>query len=65
MEIRVWHIRHIKNITLTQLSELSGIPKSTLNDWENGKTIPNMQQIEKIAMAMDCRIQDLYDSPYK
>lgn len=65
MVINVWKMRTKKNMTLTQLSELSGIPKSTLNDLENEKTKPNIVQLEKIAIALDCRITDLFDSPYK
>ena len=65
MEIKVWNLRKKQNITLTQLSKLTDIPRSTLNDIENGKTIPNLSHLEKIAIALSCRITDLFDSEYK
>ncbi|RGH21691.1 helix-turn-helix domain-containing protein, partial [Anaerostipes sp. AF04-45] len=39
MEVRTWHARHNKNITLKQLQDLTGITKTALNDIENGKKL--------------------------
>lgn len=65
MEIKVSQIRYQKNITLEQLSKLSGIPISTLSDIENERVSVKIVQLEKIAAALNCHISDLYDSPYK
>ena len=65
MRILTWQARIKKNITLVKLSKLSGIGKSTLNNIENEKTSPTMNQMEAIAKALDVKISDLYDSPYK
>ena len=65
MEIKVWHLRKKQNITLEQLSKLSGIPKSTLSDIESNRVEVKLYQLEKIANALNCHISDLYDSPYK
>lgn len=65
MEIKLWQVRHKQNITLTQLSELSGISKSTLNNIENNRVEVKLNYLEKIAEALNCHISDLYDSPYK
>lgn len=65
MEILTWQARANKNLTLKQLEELTGISKTTLNTIENGKTSPTLRQLESIAIALDTRISDLYDSEYK
>ena len=62
MEIRTWHARNDKNITLKQLQDLTGITKTALNDIENGKKSPTLDQIEKIAKALDVKITDLFIS---
>ena len=65
MEVRTWHARHNKNITLKQLQDLTGITKTALNDIENGKNSPTLDQLEKIAKALNVRITDLFISKYK
>lgn len=65
MIIKTWHARDRCNLTLTQLSEMTGIGKSTLNNIENGKTSPTLEQLEKIAKALNVRMSELYESEYK
>lgn len=65
MEILVWNARNKKGCTLKQLEKLSGIPKSTINNIENGLTGPTILQLEKLAKALDVRINDLFESDYK
>ncbi len=65
MRILVWEFRTEKNLTLHELAALSGVSKTTLNDIENGKLSPTLNQLEAIAMAMDIRITDLFESEYK
>ncbi|MGX8267415.1 helix-turn-helix domain-containing protein [Anaerostipes caccae] len=65
MEIRTWHARHDKNLSLKQLQDLTGISKTTLNDIENGKQSPTLDQLEIIAIALNVRITDLFISKYK
>lgn len=65
MEIRLWQARKDKDLTLLQLQKLSGISKSCLNNIETGKTSPTLINLEKIAIALDVRITDLFESEYK
>lgn len=65
MKILTWKARHDKKLTLHQLAELSGISKTTLNEIENERRMPNIIQLEKIAQALGVRISDLYESEYK
>lgn len=62
LEMRVWHVRNAKGISLRTLSSMSGISKSTINRIENNKTIPNIIQLILLADALDCQIKDLYIS---
>ena len=65
MKILLGEIRYSKNLTLKQLSAMSGISKSTLNNIENGKGSPTLVQLEAIARALGIRITDLFESEYK
>lgn len=65
MEILTWEVRTNKGLTLMELSKKSGIGKSTLNNVENGKVSPTLFQLETIAIALDVKITDLFDSVYK
>ena len=65
MKILTWRARRNKKITLIKLSEASGISKSTLNNIENERVSPTMQQMENIAKALDMKITELFDSDYK
>lgn len=65
MEVLTWQARASKKLTLQQLSALTGISKTTLNTIENGKTSPTLRQLEAIAIALDMKISELYDSEYK
>lgn len=65
MEILTWQARTQKNMTLKELSAMTGISKTTLNYIENGITSPTLRQLEAIAQALDVKMTDLFDSPYK
>lgn len=65
MKILLWETRSSKGLTLMQLAKKSGIGKSTLNNIENGKVSPTLFQLEMIAIAMNVKITDLFDSEYK
>lgn len=65
MKVLTWKARTSKKVTLIELSKRTGISKSTLNNIDNGKVSPNMNQLEAIAKALECRISDLFESPYK
>ena len=64
MKILIADIIFQKNLSLRQVSILTGIPKSTLNDLCNG-SIPRLDTLEQIAKGLQVRMHDLYDSPYK
>ncbi|RHV80482.1 XRE family transcriptional regulator [Clostridium sp. OF10-22XD] len=65
MKVLTWQARSNKSITLIKLAELTGISKSALNNIENEKVSPTLDELEAIAKALDVRITDLFDSEYK
>ncbi len=65
MVVLTWQARSNKSITLIKLAELTGISKSALNNIENKKVSPTLDELEAIAKALDVRITDLFDSEYK
>lgn len=65
MKILTWQARTEKRLTLVQLAAMTGISKSTLNNIENGKTSPTLDELEAIAEALNLRITDLFESERK
>ncbi len=65
MNILLWKVRTLKGFSLMQLSKKSGIGKSTISNIENGKVSPTLFQLEMIAIALDVKITDLFESEYK
>lgn len=65
MKILTWQVRNSKKVTLEKLAKMTGISKSTLNNIDNEKVSPTIRQLEAIAKALEVKISDLYESPYK
>ena len=65
MEMLLWRVRTSKNISIKNLSEMTGISTGALWNYENEVREPKLSQLEIIAKALDVRISDLYDSKYK
>lgn len=60
IKMLIWQQRSKRDITLVELSKMTGISKSTLNNFENEKTSPNLLQLEKISAALNCEITELF-----
>jgi transcriptional regulator with XRE-family HTH domain len=54
-----------KNVSVRQLSNMTGIPKSTINNIMIEKYSPTLDNLERIAKALKVGMVDLFDSPYK
>lgn len=65
MKILLDKIMYSKNISVRQVSLLTGISKSTINRIMNGDVSPTADQLELLAKGLKIRISDLVDSPYK
>ena len=65
MKIKIWEARQKNGISLKELERRTGISKSALNNYENGKRYPTLPQLELIAKALHTSISNLYESDYK
>lgn len=65
MKILLDKIMYDKNLSIRQLSIMTGIPKSTISDIASGRTMPRIDTLETIAKGLKVRISDLYESDYK
>lgn len=61
MKILLYQIRTQHNLTLRQLSEMSGVSKTEINLIENGKVMPKIDIICKLAKALDVKVWDLFN----
>lgn len=65
MKILTYEARAERKLTLKQLEAKTGISKTTLNDIENDRISPRLQDLEAIAIALDKKITELFESEYK
>ena len=60
MELLIWQMRMKRGYSCRELSKKSGLSKSTINNIENDKTSPTIEQLQALAKALDCRVVDLF-----
>ena len=65
MKILLTKVLYEKNVSVRQLSNMTGIPKSTINNIMIEKYSPTLDNLERIAKALKVGMVDLFDSPYK
>lgn len=53
-------MRTKRGLSCRQLADLVGMSKTTINNLENGKNSPTLDELEAISKALNCRISDLY-----
>ena len=58
-------IRSKKGYSIRKLAMKTGMSKSMIFRLENSQTSLDLKRLEKLAIALDCRITDLFDSEYK
>ena len=62
LELKI--LRKSKNLTRDELSELSGVPKVTIQTLEDGKVDTDnvkLSTLVKLAKALHCKVIDLLD----
>lgn len=66
LKMNIWEIRAKRDLTLRQLSKITGISRGRLNNIENNKSRPaDLGELVKLDIALDTRILDLFESEYK
>ncbi len=56
---KIFELRTQKQITQKQLADMCGFSQSALNLWENEKRQPKIEQLYKIAYALEIPVIDL------
>ena len=64
MRILLDKVMQSKNLSIRQVSILTGVPRSTIGDILNG-TMPRIDTLETIAKGLKVHISDLYESDFK
>ena len=54
-------IRKEKGLTQDKLSALSGVPRVSIARYETGKVSPNARILERLAIALGVKIDDIVD----
>lgn len=65
MKVLLGEIMYNKNLSVNQVSRMTGIPHTTIVDIKNGRSSPRLDTLEKLAKGLKIRISDLYESDYK
>ena len=60
IEILLKQIREEKNMTLSKLSEKSGVSTTHINDIENNIKSPSLLVMVRLSKALDVEITELY-----
>jgi len=56
---KIRKLRRDKNLTLTQLGEKIGIKGQGVSNYESGNSIPPIEKVEKLALALDTTVEYL------
>lgn len=65
MKILLSEIMYEKNLSVRQVSIMTGVSKSAINKIMNGESSPTIDTLERLAKGLKIRISDLIESPYK
>jgi len=65
MRILLDKIMLSKNLTIRQVSNMTGVSKSSIQRIMNNEISPSADTLELLAKGLKVHISDLLDSPYK
>lgn len=58
---KITELRKAKGMTCQELAKKSGVSCATLSNWRKGKTKPNLVALKKVADALGCPYEILYN----
>ncbi len=61
MENKIWNLLSEKNMSQQDLADITKISRQLINGYASGKHIPNVINAQKIADALEVRLEDLFD----
>jgi|HubBroStandDraft_4_1064222.scaffolds.fasta_scaffold713418_1 transcriptional regulator with XRE-family HTH domain len=59
--IRAW--REHRGLSLRQLEERTGLGRGHLSDWENGKALPSLTSLARLAAGLRVEVGQVYGPP--
>lgn len=62
--LHISKMREKRGMSYRQVSRITGISKSMLERIEKGEKSPSIDQLELLAKAFNCKINDLVKSPF-
>lgn len=65
MKILLSQIMYERNLSVRQLSIMSGVPKSTIYENMGEESNPKIKTLEQLAYGLNCHVTDQFDSPIK
>lgn len=61
MRLAIKKLRLAANLSQVSLANKSGVTQGALSQWERGESLPASDKLPKLAKALNCTIDDLYE----
>ncbi len=55
-------LRENKNLTQTELAKVLEVSDKSISKWENGQAFPRIETFEKLAIALDTTVEDIFSA---
>ena len=55
-------LRENKNLTQTELAKALDVSDKSISKWENGQAFPRIETFEKLAIALDTTVEDIFSA---
>ena len=62
MKVLLEQIMYDKNLSVRQVSIMTGVSKSTINRIANGQVSPTLDTVEQLAKGLHLKVTDLFKS---
>lgn len=63
MQLRIKEVLKEKKVTVVSLASSIGIAQPSMSNIVNGKSMPSLETLEKIASALDIPVTELFEQP--
>ncbi|RGS37823.1 helix-turn-helix domain-containing protein [Bacteroides cellulosilyticus] len=63
MELRIKDVLKEKKVTVVSLAGMIGIAQPSMSNIVNGKSMPSLETLEKIATALEVPFTELFEQP--
>ena len=58
----IYKLREEKNLTQTELAKQLDVSDKSISKWENGQAFPRIETLEKLAVALDTTVEDVFSA---